>query len=185
MGQPRTISGTFSQLSDLLISLSIFMSLKKTSKPATNRLHSPNHANHAGASPMTPKALISALVLSVSLSVSQALALTPEELAKAQELGSQLNPPVDIAELLAEAGKYGVECDPTSKNRIRICKQEIEIEASKARTEANYAEIEASKARTQANYEEAARLKAESDRLDKENAELIRELHRIIDEKNR
>jgi hypothetical protein len=153
------------------------MPLKKTSKPATNRLHSPNHA---GASQMSPKALISALVLSVSLSVSQALALTPEELAKAQELGSQLNPPVDIAELLAEAGKYGVECDPTSKNRIRICKQEIEIEASKARTEANYAEIEASKARTQANYEEAARLKADTEKTRQQTIEMVRDLQDFV-----
>jgi hypothetical protein len=150
------------------------MHLLTLSNPAIN----PHAPKLSGASRMSPKALITALTLLVSLSVSQALALTPEELAKAQELGSQLNPPVDIAELLAEAEKYGVECDPTSKNRIRFCKQEIEIEASKARTQANYAEIEASKARTEA-------LKAESDRLDKENAELIRELHRIIDEKNR
>jgi hypothetical protein len=171
------------------------MHLLTLSNPAINPPHAPKLS---GASRMSPKALITALVLFVSLSVSQALALTPDELAKAQELGSQLNPPVDIAELLAQAEKYDVPCDPTSKNRIRICSQKIknaqidaEIEASKARTQANYAEIEASKARveaskvrTQTNYAEAEKLKAESDRLDRENAELIKKLQRIIEEKN-
>jgi hypothetical protein len=97
---------------------------------------------------MTPKALISALVLAISLSASQALALTPEELVKAQELGSQLNPPVDIAELLAEAKKYGVECDPTNKLRIRSCQTRIKTAISRARTEALKADTEQTRQQT-------------------------------------
>jgi hypothetical protein len=165
------------------------MSLKIPSKPAINQPHAPKLS---GASQMSPKALIAALVLSVSLSVSQALALTPEELTKAQEIGSQLTPPVDIAELLAEAEKYGIECDPTTKNRIRICKQrienaqiDVEIEATKAEIEASRERTEASRVRTQVNLEEAERLKADTERTRQENAELIRELQQIIDEKNR
>jgi hypothetical protein len=143
------------------------MPLKKSLLPAIDL---PAHPSPAGANQMPPKALISALVLTFSLSASQALALTPEELAKAQELGSQLNPPVDIAELLADAEKYGVPCDPTSKLRIRICGQKIEIEALKASTEA-------SRVRTEA-------LKEDTEKTRQENAELIRELQRIIEEKN-
>jgi hypothetical protein len=105
---------------------------------------------------MTAKALIAALVLSTSFSASQALALTPDELAKAQKLGSQLNPPVDIVELFAQAEKYGVECAVNSKLRIRSCQTRIDT----------------------------AILKADTERTRRENTELIRELHRIIDEKN-
>jgi hypothetical protein len=66
--------------------------------------------------------------------------------------------------LLAEAEKYSVPCDPTNKLRIRSCQTRIDTAISKARTEA---------------------LKADTERTRQKNAELIRELQRIIDEKNR
>jgi hypothetical protein len=120
---------------------------------------------------MTAKALILAIVLSVSLSASQALALTPDELAKAQELGSQMNPPVDVAELLAEAEKYGVECDVSKKLRISVCREDIEI----AKLEA---EIEASKARTEA-------LKAEGERIDQQTLEKVRDLQDFVNKEGK
>ncbi|MDR2788818.1 MAG: hypothetical protein LBD06_10790 [Candidatus Accumulibacter sp.] len=88
-----------------------------------------------------------AVVLSASslLVTSQALAdrpnLTPEQLAKARQSASQLNPPVDFDAMLDEVDKLGVECtgDLTRKARIIICGQRIENAKLKADTEATRA----------------------------------------------
>jgi hypothetical protein len=129
---------------------------------------------------MTPKALMSALVLFVSLSASQALArhdLSPERLAKARKAGRQLNPPVDFDALMKEADRLGVECtgDLTRKARIIICGQGIENAQIEARIQATRADTEATRARIEAT-------KARIEKIDKENAELIREIQRRIRE---
>jgi hypothetical protein len=116
---------------------------------------------------MTPKALISAFVLTISLSANQTLAakpdLTPEQLTKARASASQLNPPVNFDELMKEADKLDVECtgDLTRKARISICTDKVK------------------NAKTQKNID---RLKAENARLNKENAKLIREVQQRIKE---
>jgi hypothetical protein len=121
------------------------------------------------------KTLVAVLLSASSFLVaSQALAdrpnLTPEQLAKARESASQLNPPVDFDAMLDEVDRLGVECtgDLTRKARIIICGKDIENARIKADTEAT-------KARTQA-------IKAENVRLDQETAEHIRELQRRIKE---
>jgi hypothetical protein len=149
--------------------------------------------NPKGVSTMPPtKALIATIILSVGFSASQALALSPEELAKAKILGSQMTPAIDVSALLTEADKWGVECDVSKKLRISVCKEDIEtakieaeIEESKARTALLRLETEALRQETEANYIEIDRLKAEGERLDQENAELVIELQRIIEEKNK
>jgi hypothetical protein len=174
------------------------MHLPTPPKPAINELPA---LNHAGASQMTAKALIAALVLSTSLSVGQALAkheLSPEQLAKAREAGKQLNPPVDFDALMSEADKLGVECtgDLTRKARIIICGQRIEnaklkadtqatrarIEATKADTQATEARIQTIEADTEATRADTQATRARTEKLRKENAELIKEIQRRIKE---
>jgi hypothetical protein len=80
---------------------------------------------------MTPKALISAIVLTISLSTSQALAakpeLTPEQLTKARETAAQMKPPIDFDVLLDEANRLGVVCegDLTRRTLIATCKSKV------------------------------------------------------------
>jgi hypothetical protein len=80
---------------------------------------------------MYAKALIAATILASSFFTAQALArldLTPEQLAKARETASQMNPPVDFDVMLEEVDRLNVECtgDLTRKARIIICGQKIE-----------------------------------------------------------
>ncbi|MDR2788559.1 MAG: hypothetical protein LBD06_09445 [Candidatus Accumulibacter sp.] len=125
---------------------------------------------------MNVKALVAVVLLSASslLITRQALAdrpnLSPEQLAKARESASQLNPPVDFDAMLDEVDKLGVECtgDLTRKARIIICGQRIENAKLKADTQATRARIQATEARTE--------------KLRKENAELIKEIQRRIKE---
>jgi hypothetical protein len=114
------------------------------------------------------KTLVAVLLSASSfLAASQALAdkptLTAEQLAKARESASQLNPPVDFDAMLEEIDTLGVECKGNLIKRIEIhlCRQKIE------------------NAKKQKNID---RLEAENARLDKETAKHIRELQRRIRE---
>jgi hypothetical protein len=124
--------------------------------------------------------IVPALIGSSLLANSQALAehkLTPEQLTKARQSASQLNPPVDFDALIKEADRLGVECtgDLTRGVRIAICKKKINNAKIQADTEATEARIQATKADIKATD-------ARIDKLDKENAELIKELQQRIKE---
>jgi hypothetical protein len=111
------------------------MLLKTPPKTATEQPYNPNRS---GANQMSPKALISALILSVSLSASQALAkpeMTPEQLAKARETAALMKPPVDFDALLDEADRLGVVCEGelTIRANIRTCINGVKIAQSKER----------------------------------------------------
>jgi hypothetical protein len=147
------------------------MPLKISPKTA---IEQPHNLNRSGATPMTPKALISAIVLTISLSISQALAkpnMSPEQLAKARETASQMKPPVNFDALLDEADRLGVNCegDLTRKGIIRACENKIKISQSDER-------IRASKER-QAKLDEEYRAKR------KELAKIIDETKQIANEK--
>jgi hypothetical protein len=121
------------------------------------------------------KTLVAVLLSASSiLAASQALAdrpnLTPEQLAKARESASQLNPPVDFDAMLDEVDRLGVECtgDLTRKARIIICGQDIEI----AKKQKNIDRLKA----------ENARLKADTEKTREENAVLIRQIQQRIKE---
>jgi hypothetical protein len=107
---------------------------------------------------MNTKALVASLFLVSSLlATGEALAkheLTPEQLVKARETASKLNPPVDFDVLMNEADRLGVECtgDLTRGARIVICGQKVDN----------------------------AKLNEEGKRLDKETAELIKEVQQRI-----
>lgn len=122
---------------------------------------------------MDTKALVASVLFASSLFASgQALAgnndLTPEQLAKARESASQLNPPVDFDAMIKEANRLNVECtgDLTRKVRIHICGQDIEIAKKQERIDKKQANID--------------RLKADTEKTRKENAELIREAQQRI-----
>jgi hypothetical protein len=123
---------------------------------------------------MTAKVLLSALVLSASLSVTgEVLArheLSPEQWARAREAARQLKPPVDFDALMKEVDRFGVECtgDLTRKARISICTDKVENAKIEARIQATKADTKATRARNK--------------EIDKENAELIREIQRRIRE---
>jgi hypothetical protein len=126
------------------------MPLNTPLKTATVQPHAPKLP---GASLMTPKALISVLVLTISLSISQALArpnLTPEQLAKARETASQIKPPVDFDALLKEADRLGVKCegDLTRRIVIKTCKGNVKIAQNKEEIKALDEENERLKADT-------------------------------------
>jgi hypothetical protein len=126
---------------------------------------------------MSPKALISALILSTtSLLASQALArpdMTPEQLTKAREVASQMKPPVDFDALLAEADRLDVECkgDLTKRIVIKTCK--------------GYVETAQIKEDTQASRERQAKLDKEIEALEKEIANNIEEAKQIARQKLR
>ncbi|MDR0717189.1 MAG: hypothetical protein LBF50_07225, partial [Azoarcus sp.] len=96
--------------------------------------------------------------------------LTPEQLAKARESASQLNPPVDFDAMLDEVDRLGVECtgDLTRKARIIICGQKIENTKKQENIDRLKADTEATKARTE--------------QIHKENAILIKQLQQQIKE---
>jgi hypothetical protein len=102
---------------------------------------------------MNTKALVASLFLVPSLFVaSEALAkpdLTPEQLAKAKETASKLNPPVDFDVLMNEADRLGVECtgDLTRKIKIEGCRLKVDTAQSEERQAKLDKEIEASKER--------------------------------------
>jgi hypothetical protein len=140
-----------------------------------------------------------AVLLSASsfLVASQALAdrlnLTPEQLAKARESASQLNPPVDFDAMLDEVDRLGVECtgDLTRKARIIICGQRInnaKLDAENARlkadTEATKARIQATEARIQAIQADTQAIQADTEKTREENAALIRRIQERIKENN-
>ncbi len=117
--------------------------------------------------------------------------LTPEELAKAQEIASQMNPPVDINTLLDEAERLGVECkgNLTLRPMIKACSNKVEtaqmdedIQASKERVVAIDEDIQASKVRVVASQERQAKLDEDNARLDKEYQAMGQELKQILDE---
>lgn len=117
---------------------------------------------------MAPRTLLTAtLIVSSFLVSSQAFAgrpnLTPEQLTKARESASQLNPPVDFDAMLDEGDRLDVECtgDLTRKARIIICGQKIENAQIKVDTEVK---------------------RVRNREIDKENAELIREIQQRIKE---
>jgi hypothetical protein len=130
---------------------------------------------------MTTKPLITALALAISLYASQALArpdLTPEQLAKAKETASQMNPPIDVDEMLKEADRLGVECegDLTLRYKIKMCYLRVDTAQSKEW-------IEASKKRQEASKERQAKLDEENAKLDEETAKILKETKQIAKEK--
>lgn len=127
---------------------------------------------------MTPKALILSISLSSVLFLAseiQAHSYTQEQVAQAQELANTMRNPVDIEALLAEADKWKVLCDISTRIRISSCKKKIEI----AKIDAD---IEASKERTEASKKRTAILQAENEKLKQENADMIREIQKRIRE---
>jgi hypothetical protein len=121
-----------------------------------------------------------ALLASSLLANGQALAehkLTTEQLIKARQSASQLNPPVDFDALIKVADRLGVECtgDLTRKARIIICGQKVENAQIRADTEATRVKIKAIEADTEA-------IRARNKQIDEENAELIRDVQRRIKE---
>jgi hypothetical protein len=123
---------------------------------------------------MKKSLVVSAFLASSLFASSQALAakpeLTPEQLTKARESASQLNPPVDFDTLMKEANSLGVECtgDLTRKARISICVDDVKIAKTKADTEMTKTEIQA--------------IKADTEKTRKENAELIKQVQQRIKE---
>ncbi|GHU32857.1 hypothetical protein FACS189497_14580 [Betaproteobacteria bacterium] len=121
---------------------------------------------------MNTKALAASLFLVSSLlATGEALAkhdLTPEQLAKARETASKLNPPVDFDVLMNEADRLGVECtgDLTRGVRIAICEKKI----NNAKKQENIDKLEADTKAT----------KARKEQIHKENSELIREVQQRI-----
>ena len=120
------------------------MSKNKLSLQAEN--NSDNQETQDEKTMSSTKVLLSALILSVSMSASDALAktnLSEEQLAKAREVASQMKPPVDFDQMILEAEKLGIECgdkDLTKRpfirscmNRIETAKLDEEITASKER----------------------------------------------------
>ncbi len=80
------------------------------------------------------KTALFCLLVSTSTEAMARPDLTPEELAKAQEIASQMNPPVDINTLLDEAERLGVECDNISRKiKLKSCILKVDTEQSKER----------------------------------------------------
>jgi hypothetical protein len=136
------------------------MPLKILLNPAISQPHA---STLAGANQMSSKALIPALVLSVCLSTSYAIAkpdMTPEQLTKAREIAVQLKPTVDFDALLDEADRLGVVCegDLTRRAIIKMCKMDVEIAQSKERQAKLDEEYNASRERTAKILEETKRI---------------------------
>jgi type I restriction-modification system DNA methylase subunit len=122
---------------------------------------------------MTTKPLIPTLALAISLYASQALArpdLTPEQLAKAKETALNMNPPIDVAEMLKEADRLGVECegDLTLRYKIKMCYLRVDTAQSKER------QVKLDK--------ENAKLDEINAKLDEENKALRKEIKRTLEE---
>ena len=135
-----------------------------------------------GENQMSVKPVITALIMSATLfTASFALAgpdLTPEQLAKAREVASQMKPPVDFDALLAEADRLSVDCegDLTRRAIIKMCKFDVETAQSKERIEASKERQAKLDEEIEASKERQAKLDAESARLDEEAIRMINEL---------
>ncbi|MDR1987630.1 MAG: hypothetical protein LBQ24_02460 [Candidatus Peribacteria bacterium] len=124
-----------------------------------------------------------AVVLSASsfLVINQALAgrpnLTPEQLAKAREVASKINPPIDFDALLDEADRLGVVCEGklTIKGNIKTCKYSVETAQSEER-------IQASKERQAKLREENARL---DEQIQTRKERIIKKVNELSDEAER
>ena len=119
----------------------------------------PSHAENNSANQETQeektmsstKILLSVLTLSISISASDALAkpnMTDEQLAKAREVASKLNPPIDFDAMIIEADRLGVECegDLTRRAVIKMCKMDVDtalLDEETARLREENTEIEA------------------------------------------
>jgi hypothetical protein len=116
---------------------------------------------------MIPKALISALVLTISLSTNQALAAKPEliqeQLTKAREIASQMKPPVSFDALLDEADRLGVKCEGDLTRRILIATCKLKVDSVKLDAD-------------------TARLREENAKLDEAYKAKRKELAKIVDE---
>jgi hypothetical protein len=87
-------------------------------------------------------AFIVAVLLLSTLSASPALAkpeMTLEQLAKAREIATKMNPPIDFDAMLAEANRLGVECedDLTRRAAIKMCMLDVDTAQSKERQQAS------------------------------------------------
>jgi len=102
---------------------------------------------------MELKKLVATVVLSSTLALAPTAEakpnMTEEQLAKAREVASKLNPPVNFDEMLIEADRLGVECNGnlTIRANIRACLNGIKIEQSKEEIAKLDEEILASQAR--------------------------------------
>jgi hypothetical protein len=97
--------------------------------------------------------VVPALIASSLLANSQALAehkLTSEQLAKARQSASQLNPPVDFDALIKEADRLKVVCtgDLTRGVRIAICEKKINNARKQEDIDRLEADTEATKQKT-------------------------------------
>jgi hypothetical protein len=104
--------------------------------------------------------VVSAFLASTLFAANQALAdkpkLTPEEFAKAEQLASQIKPPIDLKALLDEADRLGVKCEKFNlKAYIKTCSSKVEIAQADE-------EIKAADERIKKLDEENARLKADT-----------------------
>ena len=104
------------------------------SKNAQRAISTPNMPKAVRNAQMTYQTLITSILLSSSLFLpNQALArpdMTPEQLAKARELATQIKPPVDFDALLDEADRLGVDCSKlnlTIRANIKTCRDAVEI----------------------------------------------------------
>jgi DNA anti-recombination protein RmuC len=117
---------------------------------------------------MKKSLVVTALLASSLLATNQALAdkpkLTPEEFAKAEQLASQIKPPVDLKALLKEADRLGVECigKLTIKANIKACKYGVETAQADEEIKKLDEEIKSSRERQAKLDEENARLKADT-----------------------
>ena len=117
------------------------------------------------------------LLVSTSTEAMARPDLTPEELAKAQEIASQMNPPVNINTLLDEAERLGVDCkgNLTLRPMIKACSNKVD-------TAQMDEDIQASKERQAKQEIEIARLQADTKRREEE---LIQKVNALSEEAER
>ena len=103
---------------------------------------------------MELKKLVATVVLSSTLALAPTAEakpnMTEEQLAKAREVASKLNPPVNFDEMLIEADRLGVECGDinlTLRGNVRTCVNRIKIAQGKEEIAKLDEEILASQAR--------------------------------------
>ena len=130
------------------------------------------------------RTVLFSLLVSVSTEAMARPDLTPEELAKAQEIASQMNPPVDINTLLDEAERLGVECkgNLTLRPMIKACSNKVETAQMDEDIQASKVRVVASQERQAKQEIEIARLQAENGRLDEEYKAMGQEIKETLDE---
>jgi hypothetical protein len=111
--------------------------------------------------------------------------LTPEQLIKARQSASQLNPPVDFDALIKEADRLGVECtgDLTRKARGIICGQKVENAQIQERIDKKQAENTRIKADTEATKARIRVTKADTEATEQKTLEMVKDLQDFVNKK--